>query len=136
MAADVRYMSAGTIGLTEAAVGVPFPVSAIEICRHAMGASATAAALGAQSITAQEALQRGWIDAVVGSEDLLDVATARACALGALRASTYAFTKQQLHRPAHSAMLKGAADNRYVSETWCSEESRSRIAAFLAALGH
>ena len=32
MSADVRLMSAGTIGVTELAVGVPFPMPALEIC--------------------------------------------------------------------------------------------------------
>ena len=45
MAADIRLMSAGTIGLTELAVGAMFPMAAIEICRYAMGASVTPAAL-------------------------------------------------------------------------------------------
>ncbi|HYR16862.1 MAG TPA: enoyl-CoA hydratase/isomerase family protein, partial [Mycobacterium sp.] len=39
MAADVRLMSGGLIGLSEVAVGVPFPVAALEICRYAMGPS-------------------------------------------------------------------------------------------------
>ena len=42
MAADIRLMSAGTIGLTELAVGAMFPMSALEICRYAMGTSVTA----------------------------------------------------------------------------------------------
>src|SRR6476660_1842651 len=50
MAADVRLMSAGTIGITELAVGVPFPMAALEICRYAMGTSATRAALLADTI--------------------------------------------------------------------------------------
>ena len=52
MCADVRLMSAGTIGLTELAVGVPFPVAALEICRFAMGPSVTRAALQANTIDA------------------------------------------------------------------------------------
>jgi enoyl-CoA hydratase len=84
MAADVRYMSRGTIGVTEIAVGVPFPVSPIEIRRHVMGTSATEAALGGEPVTAQEALRLGWIDATVELNELLDVAAARARELGAL----------------------------------------------------
>ncbi len=65
MCADARLMSGGTIGLTELAVGVPFPVAALEICRFAMGISAARAALQAKTIDAETALGRGWIDAVV-----------------------------------------------------------------------
>src|SRR6201992_461123 len=52
MCADVRLMSGGTIGLTELAVGVPFPVTALEICRDAMGISAAPRALRAKAMTA------------------------------------------------------------------------------------
>ena len=37
LACDARLMSAGRIGLSELAVGVPFPVAALEIVRHALG---------------------------------------------------------------------------------------------------
>ncbi len=49
MCTDVRLdlFQVGTIGLTELAVGVPFPVAALEICRDAMGISAARAALQA-----------------------------------------------------------------------------------------
>ena len=50
MAADVRLMSTGLIGLSEVAVGVPFPVAALEICRYAMGPSVTRAVLQADNI--------------------------------------------------------------------------------------
>ena len=56
MAADVRLMSGGSIGLTEVAVGVPFPAAALEICRYAMGTSVSGAMLGAQNIDAPTAL--------------------------------------------------------------------------------
>jgi len=50
MAADVRLMSSGLIGLSEVAVGVPFPPAALEICRYAMGPSVTRAVLEADNI--------------------------------------------------------------------------------------
>ncbi|WP_216713034.1 hypothetical protein [Mycolicibacterium rhodesiae] len=69
MAADVRLMSGGIIGLTEVAVGVP------------------------------AALQRGWIDAVLPADGLLSQAIATARALGAHSPFAYAVTKDQLHLP-------------------------------------
>jgi enoyl-CoA hydratase/carnithine racemase len=136
MAADARYMSGGTIGLTEIAVGVPFPVSAIEICRHVMGASATAAALGGEPATPQEALRLAWIDATVEPSELLEVAAARARGLGALSPDAYAFTKQQLHRPARTVITNGAGEDAQALEGWRSDETRARIAAFVAKLAH
>jgi enoyl-CoA hydratase len=134
MAADVRYMAGGTIGITEIAVGVPFPVSAIEICRHVMGRSATAAALGGAPVTPQEALRLGWIDATVEPNELLGVAAARARTLGTLSPDAYAFTKRQLHRPARTAITNGAGEDAQAIEGWRSDETRARIAAFVANL--
>lgn len=136
MAADVRYMSGGTIGLTEIAVGVPFPVSAIEICRHVMGTSATAAALGGEPVTPEEALRLGWIDATVEPDELLDVAAARARTLGALSPDAYAFTKRQLHRPVRTAITNSAGEDALAIEGWRSGETRARISAFVASLAH
>src|SRR4051794_28231325 len=76
MATDVRYMSGGTNGITEMAVGVPFPVSAIEICRHVMGTSAGLASLSGQAVTPETALRLGWVDATVEADELLEVAAA------------------------------------------------------------
>jgi enoyl-CoA hydratase len=58
-------MSGGLIGLSEVAVGVPFPVAALEICRYAMGPSVTRAVLQADNSDVQSASKRGWIDEVV-----------------------------------------------------------------------
>ena len=134
MAADIRYMSGGTIGITEIAVGVPFPSSAIEICRHVMGSSATAAALSGEAVRADEAMRRGWVDATTTPDELLDTATARARALGSLAPEAYAFTKQQLHRRARAAIDAGAEEDAHVARSWRSDETRVRIAEFLANL--
>jgi enoyl-CoA hydratase len=134
MCADVRLMSAGTVGLTELAVGVPFPVAALEICRFAMGTSATRAALQAKTIDADTALARGWIDAVVPSDELIPQAIATARELGQYSPSAYAATKQQLHQPARAAIDAGAATDAMVRASWITEETRSRIAVFIEAL--
>ena len=78
MAADIRLMSAGTIGLTELAVGAMFPMSALEICRYAMGTSVTQATLGAGTVDVSTAAALGWVDEVVTPEELLSRATALA----------------------------------------------------------
>ncbi|MGX9788904.1 enoyl-CoA hydratase/isomerase family protein [Mycobacterium sp. MMS18-G62] len=134
MCADVRLMSRGKIGLSEVAVGVPFPVAAIEICRHAMGPSATIAALQADNIDAESALARGWIDELVTPDELLPRAIAVASALGQYSPAAYAMTKQQLHRPARDAIDSGTQIDARVVAGWKSEEARARIGAFLDAL--
>jgi enoyl-CoA hydratase len=134
MCADVRLMSGGTIGLTELAVGVPFPVAALEICRDAMGISAPRAALQAKTIDADTALARGWIDAVVPKDELISQALAAARELGQYSPAAYAATKKQLHQPARAAIDAGAATDADVRASWISEETRSRITGFLESL--
>jgi enoyl-CoA hydratase len=134
MAADARLMSGGTIGISEIAVGVPFPAAALEICRFSMGTSVIGAALGGQSISAEAALRRGWVEAVVPPDQLLELATARARELGAHSPEAYAFTKAQLHRPAELAIEAAQAREDAVRDGWVGEQTRSRIAAFLDAL--
>lgn len=134
MCADVRLMSAGTIGLTELAVGVPFPVAALEICRFAMGTSATRAALQAKTIDADTALARGWIDAIVPNDELISQAMATARELGHFSTAAYAATKGQLHQPVRAAIDAGADMDAKVRASWITEETRSRIAAFVEAL--
>jgi enoyl-CoA hydratase len=134
MSADVRLMSAGTIGLTEVAVGVPFPASALEICRYAMGPSVSGAMLRADNVDAQTALARGWIDAVVPPDDLLTQAIATARALGAHSPFAYAATKKQLHRPARAAIDASTEIDPQVRAGWLSDETFARIAAFVDEL--
>jgi enoyl-CoA hydratase len=131
MAADMRLMSAGTIGITEIAVGVPFPVSAIEICRHVRGSSATVAALGGEPVHRDDAQRLGWVDELTAADDLLEVAAARARTLGALSPAAFAFTKQQLHRPARTAIAAGTAEDVQVADSWSSAATRARIAEFV-----
>jgi enoyl-CoA hydratase len=134
MAADVRLMSSGLIGLSEVAVGVPFPVAALEICRYAMGPSVTRAVLQADNIDARTAAERGWIHEVVAPDDLVTRAVELARALGQHPATAYAAMKEQLHRHPRAAIDAGAELDANVRAIWKSEETRGRIAAFLDAL--
>jgi enoyl-CoA hydratase len=134
MAADVRLMSSGLIGLSEVAVGVPFPVAALEICRYAMGPSVTRAVLQADNIDAQSAAKHGWIDEVVAQGDLVARAVAIARALGEHPRVAYAAMKAQLHRHAREAIDAGAELDANVRAIWCSAATRARISAFLEAL--
>jgi enoyl-CoA hydratase len=134
MCADVRLMSKGTIGLSEVAVGVPFPVAALEICRHAMGPAVTRAALQADTISPESALARGWIDEVVADDELVGRATAIASELGRHSPAAYAATKEQLRFPVRAAINTGAAIDAEVRASWASDETRARIVAFMDAL--
>lgn len=134
MCADIRLMSAGTIGLTELAVGVPLPVAALEICRHAMGTSVTHAALQPATVDCDTALTRGWVDAVVPQAQLIHQAIAIGRELGQYSPVAYAATKEQLHRPARAAIDHGAEIDAQVRAGWMSADIRTRITEFLDAL--
>ncbi len=81
-ACDVRLMSEGSIGLAELSVGVPFPVSAMEIMRHAVGPAAGRLALGAGLLDPAGARSIGLVHDVVDPEALLDLAVGQASAMG------------------------------------------------------
>jgi enoyl-CoA hydratase/carnithine racemase len=134
MAADVRLMSSGLIGLSEVALGVPFPVAALEICRYAMGPPVTRAVLQADNIDVRSAAERGWIDEVVAPDDLLTRAIGIARQLGQHPPTAYAAMKEQLHRHARDAIDAGAGFDAKVRADWKSDETRARISAFLDAL--
>jgi enoyl-CoA hydratase len=134
MAADVRLMSSGLIGLSELVVGVPFPVVALEICRYAMGPSAARAVLQAESIDADSALSRGWIDEAVSPADLLPRAIEAARTMGQFAPEAFAAMKEQLHRPAKTVIDSSADMDAKVRANWLSEETRGRIAGFMDRL--
>lgn len=127
-------MSGGTIGLTELAVGVPFPMAALEICRFAMGASTTRAALQAKTVDVETAFASGWVDAVVPTTELIPRAIATAQELAQHSSTAYAATKQLLHRPTRTAIESAAEMDATVRAAWTADETRARIAAFVEAL--
>lgn len=132
-AADVRLMSAGTIGLAEMAVGVPLPVPAMEIMRHVLGSRLQAWVLDARAATPDEAAEVGLIDLVCSPDDLLDRAVATAQRLGKIPASTFALTKRQLHAPVARAIEAGSALDAEATALWSSDEVLGAVAAFRQA---
>jgi enoyl-CoA hydratase/carnithine racemase len=134
MAADIRLMSAGTIGLTELAVGAMFPMAALEICRYAMGPSVNPATLQAQTIDVASAAAFGWVDEVVTDEELLPRSQALARELATFSPAAYAMTKAQLHRPVRGAIDAGAETDEIVRASWMSEETHARITAYMDSL--
>src|SRR4051812_35148836 len=115
-AADVRIMSAGTIGLTELLVGVQFPTVPLEISRYAFGVVAARLALTGETFGVDEALRLHLVDEVVAPDELLPRAVSRAAALGGIASHVYAATKEQLHRSARERIdERRAVDDRGVT---------------------
>lgn len=136
-ACDVRVMSAGTIGVTELPVGIPFPLAALEIVRYAFGSTTDQLVLTGTTMDATSAHARGIVDEITDPDQLLTRAMRRARALGTVPAPTYALTKAQLHRPATRLIDAGRAlrDDARVLATWQSSAAHTAIAAYLDHLG-
>jgi enoyl-CoA hydratase/carnithine racemase len=132
LACDLRLMAAGRMGLTELAVGVPFPSAAREIARYALGPAVSRVVLGADTVEAADAVRMGLVDDVVPADELLDRATALATRLAGHDASAYALEKRRLHRPVRDAVA--AVDDQDVVSAWTSAATRDRLTSEMAKL--
>jgi enoyl-CoA hydratase len=134
--ADVVLMSEGRIGLPEVRVGVPFPRSAVEVVRHAVGdAGAGRLVLGGETVSAAEALAVGLVDRVVPADDLRAAALAAAAELAdRMPADTFAHTKAQLRRDAVARMDTHADEDAHATELWAERIRDGRIAGYMATV--
>lgn len=133
-ACDVRMMSLGKIGLAELSVGVPFPVSAMEILRHAIGPAASQLVLTATLLDASQARSIGLVHEVTEPDVLLDSAVDRARQLAQFPAEVFAFSKRQLQQPARDRIAARSGDDEAVLAMWSSDRTREAIARYLDAL--
>ena len=133
-ACDVRMMSLGKIGLAELSVGVPFPVSAMEILRHAIGPAASQLVLTAALLDASQARSIGLVHEVTEPDLLLDSAVDRARQLAQFPAEVFAFSKRQLQQPARDRIAARSGDDEAVLAMWSSDRTRAAIARYLDAL--
>lgn len=131
---DHRLMSGGRIGLTELAVGVPFPLVALEIMRYVAGPLTGELVLGGGLLGPAEAAAKGLVEAV-GPDEVLDRAIGHARDLARVPVATYRLTKEQLHRPVHATIEAARAeDDRRVEEIWRSGDSLAGIRTYMAEL--
>jgi enoyl-CoA hydratase len=132
---DWRVMSAGTIGVTELRVGVPFPPSALEALRFAVGPATARLVLTGQPLPPRDALAVGLVDEVVEPDALIDRAVERARGLARIPAETFTLTKSQLRREARERIE--ADERRYgdrLLDAWTSPAALHEIAGFLDQL--
>ena len=135
-ACDHRLMALGSgrIGLPELRVGVPFPLSATEILRHAIGSRrAQEAMLIGNNVEAEAAVEHGFIDELVEPVRLMPRALEVAALLGASPPASYARTKLDLRRPVIETWARLAAEHdRETLAAWDSPAVRDAIRAFVA----
>jgi enoyl-CoA hydratase len=134
-ACDIRLMSAGTIGLSEMKVGVPFPGVPLEVMRHALGPATQRFVLSAALLPPSEAQAAGLIDRVAEPDALLDQALAEAERLAGISPDVYAFTKRQLQGPARER-IEGLrqADDDASTRMWASPVVQEKINSFMGGL--
>ena len=130
--ADVRIMSAGTIGLPELVVGVPFPSVTLEIMRHVLGAGLSAVVYGAASYAPDAALRVGLVDEVVEPDALLDQALERARRLAGSPRSTFARVKESLRDPATGRIRAAMGEGELMADLWTRPDVTAAIERVLA----
>jgi enoyl-CoA hydratase len=118
---DYRIMSAGRIGVPELLVGVPFPMSGLEILIDAIGEQrARRLVLTGATHDAPQALELGLVDEVVPADRLLETALATAQRLAAMTpADTFRLTKHLLRLAATERLARHrAAEDPQTLQLW------------------
>ena len=120
----------GRIGASELLVGVPFPVSALEILRWACGDRTEEVVLTGKLYGSDEALAVGLAHEIVAPEALVDRALAVAGELGSIAPEAFRLAKAQLRRPARERMAADApAVDPEVQAVWASARTTASIRA-------
>ncbi|NUU23878.1 MAG: enoyl-CoA hydratase/isomerase family protein, partial [Streptomycetaceae bacterium] len=132
-ACDHRVMASGpgTIGVPELRVGVPFPASALEIMRFALGpVGAHRAILDGANHGPEAALALGLVDELTSPDALLDHALAAADRLSAnIPADTFRYTKAQLRHEANERIDRSAEVG--LADLWTTAATDGRIHTFM-----
>ena len=134
-ACDYRLMARGSgrIGVPELAVGVPFPLIAIEILRDVMPDRHTQDVVySGTTYPVELARERGLVDELVASDRLEDRAIEVAERFASIPAASFRLTKQLLRGHAMDRWHREAeAADRQVLDAWASEEVQSAIRSYL-----
>jgi enoyl-CoA hydratase len=133
-ACDVRVMSQGKIGLAELSVGVPFPASAMEILRHAVGPAAGQLVLTAALLDASQARSIGLVHDIEAPDALVDSALGRAQAMARVPPEVFSFSKRQLQQPTRDRIAALSRNDEAVLAMWSSARTLDGIAGYLDAL--
>ena len=133
--ADKRLMTEGKarIGVPELRVGVPFPVIIMELMRAKVNSAYfEEIMLAGATYRPEEALQRGLIDEIVNSENLMDKAVATAKSLASIRPELYSFTKQQTRQFVREAIDQNSKlYGNQIKAIWESEQTQQAIKSYV-----
>jgi enoyl-CoA hydratase/carnithine racemase len=133
-ACDRRLMAVqARIGASELRVGVPFPVAALEVLRHACGDHAERIMLEGRLHQGPDALALRLVDTLV-DDDVVAAAIDVARDMATIPLDAYINTKTQLREPALTRIGAGATMDEQVRAVWGSEGVARAIAAQLERL--
>jgi enoyl-CoA hydratase len=130
-ACDRRILvEGGRIGASELLVGVPFPVSALEILRWACGDKTEEVVLTGKLYGSDEASSVGLAHEIAPADSLLERALTVAGALGAVAPGAFRLAKEQLRRPVVERIAADSpAVDPEVRALWSSAATRVMIEA-------
>jgi len=133
LACDYKIMSGGRIGVPELAVGVPFPVSALEIVRFAVSRAVLQKIVytGA-TLTHEEALADRIVDEIATPDELDDRALAVARQLASIPRKTFRLTKNHLRSETTDRISKlDDVIDPEVRKVWSDPEIHTVIRGYL-----
>ena len=135
LACDVRLMAegAGTIGLPELLVGVPFPSAAREVVRFAVPRDKLQSLIyTGRTLPPRDALAAGLVDEVVVPGELPARAQEIARQLALVPPAVYRLTKQALRAEALERIERaGESQDRAALEVWSADETRALVREYL-----
>ncbi len=132
---DARVMADGhgRVGLTEIQVGLPFPVSVLEIVRYACTGRHLPELLGrGLTYPPAAALERNLVDEVVPADQLLDRARTLAGELARLPVGAFAESKARLRAEASARLHAVAPGADPVWNAWRSPAVHAAVEAYRA----
>lgn len=122
------------LGLTELAVGVPFPTSAVEIMRWRLGETRLAQrVLLADTVAADTAVAAGLADVSASRDDVVARALTLATSLAAVPSEVFRLTKAQLQADVRERIAtRSGTWEAEVHDLWSSEPVRASLEQFVA----
>jgi enoyl-CoA hydratase len=111
LCADVRFGVGGdfNIGMNEVAIGLAVPQFAVELARYRLTPAGSMRLATGSMVKPEEAARLGYLDFVVGAEDLDAVVAGEVQRLKRLHTKSYEQTKERLNRPILAAIAAANA---------------------------
>ncbi|MGZ4617652.1 MAG: enoyl-CoA hydratase/isomerase family protein [Frankiaceae bacterium] len=136
-ACDYRLAADGParIGVSELAVGVPYPLSVLEIVRYATGSHAEEVIFTARTYPPAEAQHRGFLHEVVPAQELLSRAMSTAETLGQVHPAAYQATKHGLRGPLIDMVVREQpVFDAQIRRLWSAPEAIASIRGYMDRL--